>query len=120
VLRSVIHVGDPAPLGGGFEPAVVAHLHGNGVTRFVAYEVHADGTLERVPGAYAPDPGEEPPHPITDLLVARYPRGASRRGGYLRVAVHGPANLSPGRGGNRRSAASYFHFHSGLGTPLYP
>jgi len=76
VLRAVVHVGDPAPLGEGFEPAVVAHLHGDGLARFVAYEVHADGTLERVPGAYAPDPGEEPPHPITDLLVALYPEGS--------------------------------------------
>jgi len=96
VLQAVIHVGDPAPLGGGFEPAVVAHLHGNGVSRFVAYEVHADGTLERVPGAYAPDPNEEPPHPITDLLVALYPEGsiAGQRLGVLSTKAEANADVS--------------------------
>ena len=55
MLSAVVHVGEPAPLGGGLEPAVVAHLRG-GVPRFVAYEVRSDGSLERVPGAYAPTP----------------------------------------------------------------
>ena len=76
MLSAVVHVGEPAPLGGGLEPAVVAHLRGGGVPRFVAYEVRSDGSLERVPGAYAPDPGEAPPHPVTDLLVALYPEGS--------------------------------------------
>lgn len=77
MLRAVVHVGDTAPIGAGFEPAFVAHLHANGVPRFVAYEVRATGDLERVPGAYAPDADEEPPHPITDLLVALYPEGST-------------------------------------------
>jgi len=77
MLRAVVYVGDPAPIGEGFEPAVVAHLHGDGVPRFVAYEVRETGTLDRVPGAYAPDPTEEPPHPITDLLVGLYPEGSA-------------------------------------------
>lgn len=76
MLRAVVYVGDTAPIGEGFEPAYIAHLHGDGVPRFVAYEVKGTGDLERVPGAYAPDPTEEPPHPITDLLVALYPEGS--------------------------------------------
>ena len=84
MLTAVIHVGDPADIGEGFDPAVVAHLHGGGLPRFVAYEVRPDGGLERVPGAYAPDPDEEPPNPITDLLVALCPEG-SVAGQRLRV-----------------------------------
>jgi hypothetical protein len=77
MLSAVVHVGEPAPLGGGFEPAAVAHLRENGVPRFLAYELDERGGLQRVPGAYAPDPDEEPPHPITDLLLALYPEGSS-------------------------------------------
>ena len=77
MLTAVVHVGEPAPIGAGFEPAVVAHLHENGLPRFVAYELDATGDLDRVPGAYAPDPDAEPPHPITDLLLALYPEGSS-------------------------------------------
>lgn len=77
MLTAVVHVGDAAPLGGGLEPAAVAHLHENGVSRFVAYELDDSAALQRVPGAYAPDPDEEPPHPVTDLLLALYPEGSS-------------------------------------------
>lgn len=77
MLSAVVHVGEPAPLGGGFEPAAVAHLHESGVPRFLAYELDGAGDLQRVPGAYAPDPEEEPPHPVTDLLLALYPEGSS-------------------------------------------
>ena len=77
MLTAVVHVGEAAPLGGGLEPAAVAHLHESGVPRFVAYELEESGELRRVPGAYAPDPDEEPPHPVTDLLLALYPEGSS-------------------------------------------
>lgn len=77
MLSAVLYVGEPAPLGGGFEPTVVVHLHEEGLPRFVAYERDGSGDLRKVPGAYAPDPAEEPPHPITDLLLALYPEGSS-------------------------------------------
>jgi len=77
MLTAVVHVGEPAPLGPGFEPAVVAHLHENGVPRFVAYELDGSGDLERVSGAYAPDPDADPPYPLTDLLLSLYPEGSS-------------------------------------------
>ena len=69
-LVAVVHVGRVPPLGGGMHPSVVAHWYEGGVSRLLAYEVGEDGTLSRVPGAYAPDLGEEPSHPVTDLLLA--------------------------------------------------
>lgn len=69
-LVAVVHVGAVPPLGGGMRPSVVAHWYEGGVSRLLAYEVGDDGTLTRVPGAYAPDLDEDPSYPVTDLLLA--------------------------------------------------
>lgn len=77
MLSAVVYVGADPPLEAGIEPAVVAHLHENGLSRFLAYELGADGTLDRVPGAYAPDPAADPSYPVTDLLLALYREGSA-------------------------------------------
>jgi hypothetical protein len=69
-LVAVVHVGEAPPLGGGLRPAVVAHLYGGSVPRFVVHEVADDGTMVRVPGGYAPDFEADPSYPVTDLLLA--------------------------------------------------
>jgi len=80
-LTAVVHVGSRPPLGGGLQPAAVAHLYGASLPRFVAYEVSADGDgpprMDPVSGAYAPDFAAEPPHPVTDLLLALGRSGSS-------------------------------------------
>lgn len=80
-LVAVVHVGEGPPLGGGLRPAVVAHLYGGGVPRFVVHEVAEDGSLERVPGSYAPDVEADPSYPVTDLLLAtrRDPSAVAQR-----------------------------------------
>lgn len=80
-LVAVVHVGEPLPLGGGVRPAVVAHLYGGSVPRFLVHEVADDGSMERVPGSYAPDLGSEPSYPVTDLLLAtrRDPSAVAQR-----------------------------------------
>lgn len=77
VLSAVVHVGEHACLGEGFEASIVVHLHEDTFPRFVAYELRSDGELQRVPGVCAPDPDEEPPSPITDLLLAMYSEGST-------------------------------------------
>jgi hypothetical protein len=69
-LVAVVHVGAVPPIGGGMRPAVVAHWYEGGVSRLLAYEVAGDGSLARVPGAYAPDVDDDPSYPVTDLLLA--------------------------------------------------
>lgn len=80
-LTAVVHVGADPPLGGGIQPAVVAHLYEGGVPRFVAYEVAADGTgpprLRSIDGAYAPPTESNPSYPVTDLLLATYREGSA-------------------------------------------
>ncbi|MES3516864.1 MAG: hypothetical protein PPP58_04275 [Natronomonas sp.] len=76
MLTSVVHVGEPAALGVGVQPSVIVHLHEGGLPRMLAYELEDDGTLDRVPGTYTPDPTEEPPHPITDVLLGLCPEGS--------------------------------------------
>jgi hypothetical protein len=80
-LVAVVHVGETPPLGGGLRPAVVAHLYGGAVPRFVAHEVAEDGSMERVPGGYAPDLDADPAYPVTDLLLAtrRDPSAVAQR-----------------------------------------
>jgi hypothetical protein len=69
-LVAVVYVGAVPPIGGGMRPTVVAHWYEGGVGRLLAYEVGGDGSLERVPGAYAPDLEADPAYPVTDLLLA--------------------------------------------------
>lgn len=69
-LVAVVHVGKAPPLGGGLRPAVVAHLYDGAVPRFVVHEVADDGSMERIPGGYAPDLDADPSYPLTDLLLA--------------------------------------------------
>lgn len=69
-LTAVIHLGERPALGGGVDPSHVVHLHEEGVPRLLAYALAEDGTLERVPGAYAPDLDADPAYPVTDLLLA--------------------------------------------------
>lgn len=72
-LVAIVHVGETPPLGEGFRPSVVAHLHAAGLPRFLAYEVGKDGDLDRIPGAYAPDLERDPAYPVTDLILATRP-----------------------------------------------
>lgn len=80
-LTAVVQIGARPPLGGGVQPAVIAHLYEGGVPRFVAYTVDADGSgpprLEPLEGAYAPPLDTEPSYPITDLLLATHRAGSS-------------------------------------------
>jgi hypothetical protein len=80
-LTAVVHVGTPPPLGGGIQPAVVAHLYDGGLPRFVAYEVTTDGEgpprLTPVDGAYAPAFEDDPAYPVTDLLLALHRSGSA-------------------------------------------
>lgn len=69
-LTAVIHLGERPALGGGLDPSHVVHLHEDGVPRLLAYALDGDGTLERVPGAYAPALDADPSYPVTDLLLA--------------------------------------------------
>ena len=73
-LTATVHVGPAPPLGGGVEPAFVAHLYEGAVPRFVAYDVDSGEAgpprLDPVEGAYAPDVDDEPAYPVTDLLLA--------------------------------------------------
>ncbi|PSQ11334.1 hypothetical protein BRC93_05925 [Halobacteriales archaeon QS_5_70_15] len=80
-LVAVVHVGEPPALGGGLRPAVVAHLYGGPVPRFVVHEIGEEGSMERVPGSYAPDLEAEPTYPVTDLLLAtrRDPSAVAQR-----------------------------------------
>jgi hypothetical protein len=82
VLTAVVHVGSVPPLGGGLRPRVVAHCYEDAVPRLLAYEVSAEGAMERVPGAYAPDLDADPSYPITDLLLGTA-RGLSSIAGRL-------------------------------------
>lgn len=80
-LVAVVHVGEAPPLGGGLRPAVVAHLYVDAIPRFVVHEVTEDGSMERVPGGYAPDLDADPSYPVTDLLLAtrREPSAVAQR-----------------------------------------
>lgn len=80
-LVAVVHLGEAPPLGSGLRPAVVAHLYGGAVPRFVVHEVAEDGSMERVPGSYAPDLDADPSYPVTDLLLAtrREPSAVAQR-----------------------------------------
>ncbi|WP_276257612.1 hypothetical protein [Haloglomus litoreum] len=69
-LTAVLHLGARPPLGGGLDTSHVVHCHEDGVPRFLAYELEANGDLSRVPGAYAPDLDADPSYPVTDLLLA--------------------------------------------------
>ena len=96
-LVALVHVGETPPLGGGLRPAVVAHLYGGTVPRFVVHEVADDGTMERVPGGYAPDFEADPSYPVTDLLLAtrRGPSAVAERLDVLDTEAR--ANCSSGR-----------------------
>lgn len=80
-LTAVLHVGSDPPLGGGLEPAVVAHLYEGAVPRWIAYRVSTavDGPprLDPVDGAYAPAVEEDRSYPVTDLLLATHREGSS-------------------------------------------
>ncbi|WP_424018955.1 hypothetical protein ACOZ4N_05660 [Halorientalis pallida] len=89
-LTAVVQIGTAPPLGGGVEPAVVAHLYEGGIPRFLAYEVGEgedtdDGTatgadgphLTRIPGAYAPPIEDNTAYPLTDLLLGTYREGSA-------------------------------------------
>jgi hypothetical protein len=76
-LTAVVHLGERPALGGGLDPSHVAHLHEDGVPRFLAYTVAADGDLARVPGAYAPALDADPAYPVTDLLLALRREGST-------------------------------------------
>ncbi|WP_276271952.1 hypothetical protein [Haloarcula litorea] len=69
-LAAVLRVGERPTVGLGLRPRVEAHLYTGGVPRLVAFRVTDGPELTRVPGAYAPDFGAEPPSPVTDLLLA--------------------------------------------------
>lgn len=81
-LTAVVYVGAQPPIGGGLQPAVVAHLYEGGLPRFVAYEITeregAPPAMEPISGAYAPAfEGDEEAYPITDLLLATYREGSA-------------------------------------------
>lgn len=94
-LTAVVQIGTAPPLGGGIEPAVVAHLYEAGIPRFLAYEVtsgagdesggdagttdgNADGPhLTRIPGAYASPFEDDTAYPLTDLLLGTYREGSA-------------------------------------------
>lgn len=96
MLTAIVHVGEPAPLGAGVESTVVAHLHQDGLPRFLAYELGSDGELERVPGSYAPDPDGDPAYPITDLLLALYREGSAIGGRLDVLSTKAEANYGAG------------------------
>jgi len=79
-LTAVVHVGGEPPLGGGLQPAVVAHVYEGGLPRLVAYEVDAtvEGPPRLVPlGSYAPAIEDEQSYPVTDLLLATHREGSA-------------------------------------------
>jgi hypothetical protein len=81
-LTAVVYVGAQPPIGGGLQPAVVAHLYEGGLPRFVAYEVTeregAPPAMDAVGGAYAPEfEAGDDAHPITDLLLATHRDGSA-------------------------------------------
>ena len=90
-LTAVVQIGAAPPLGGGVEPAVVAHLYEGGIPRFLAYEVTSeagdDGAsgdasvggpdLTRIPGAYAPPIEDDTAYPLTDLLLGTHREGSA-------------------------------------------
>jgi len=81
-LTAVVHVGGVPPIGGGVQPAVVAHLYESGLPRFVAYEVRErDGgppTMDPIDGAYAPAfEADETAYPITDLVLGTHREGSA-------------------------------------------
>ena len=90
-LTAVVQIGTAPPLGGGVEPAVVAHLYEGGIPRFLAYEVTSgdgdDGAstesgssspdLRRIPGAYAPPIEDDTAYPLTDLLLGTHREGSA-------------------------------------------
>ncbi len=86
-LTAVVHIGTAPPLGGGVEPAVVAHLYEGGIPRLLAYEVTetpddsagpaAGPHLTRIPGVYAPPIEDDTAYPLTDLLLGTYREGAT-------------------------------------------
>ncbi|MFB6118563.1 hypothetical protein [Halosegnis sp.] len=69
-LVATLTFGESPALGGGLEPVALAHCYADPVARFLGYTVTESGDLERVPGAYAPDPDADRPYPVTDLLLA--------------------------------------------------
>ncbi|MEF8791778.1 MAG: hypothetical protein V5A61_16745 [Haloarculaceae archaeon] len=95
-LVAAVHVGESPPLGGGLRPAVVAHLYGGAVPWFVVHEVGEDGSMERLPGGYAPDFDADPADPVTDLLLAtrRGPSAVAQRPDVLDTKSR--ANYGPG------------------------
>jgi hypothetical protein len=76
-LVATLQIGERPPLGGGLRPAVVAHLYGGSLPRFVVHEVGDDGTMRRVEGAYAPEFDADPAYPVTDLLLATRREGSA-------------------------------------------
>lgn len=76
-LVATLQVGERPPLGGGLRPAVVAHLYGGSLPRFVVHEVDDDGTMRRVEGAYAPEFDADPAYPVTDILLATRREGSA-------------------------------------------
>jgi hypothetical protein len=69
-LSAIVQIGEPLPLGGGLQPRVIAHWYEGGLSRILAYELGEDGTMSRVPGAYAPALEAEVAYPVTDILLA--------------------------------------------------
>lgn len=75
-LVATLTFGRRPTLGSGIEPVAVAHGYAEPMARFLGYELAGDGTLDRVPGAYAPVLDERP-SPVTDLLLALAPELSS-------------------------------------------
>ncbi|MBX0294284.1 hypothetical protein [Haloarcula nitratireducens] len=70
VLAAVIRAGETPPIGAGMVPRTEAHLYADGLSRLVAFRVTDGPAFERIDGAYAPDLGDRPAYPVTDLLLA--------------------------------------------------
>jgi hypothetical protein len=79
-LTAVVYIGGQPPIGGGLQPAVVAHLYEGGLPRFVAYEVTeregAPPAMDPIDGAYAPEFEAAESYPITDLLLGTHRDGS--------------------------------------------
>jgi len=95
-LSAIVQIGEPLPLGGGLQPRVIAHWYEGGLSRILAYELGEDGTMSRVPGAYAPALEAEVAYPVTDILLAIARDNSARYVGHQ--GHREPRGLLPGEG----------------------